>query len=391
MKKYLTYFIGLLLFFGSFLPFILFAQSNINEVTPVITTDPTPVIGSYKGNCNPTTDENCYQFLEALPTSEGDLTSVNTGADKKQGTGLGEFITFAFEIGVGVAGVLGVVMLTIYGFQYAANDKNIATFEILKEKITKVILGLLLLLGIFVILNTINPDLLIVEPNIDNATLNVISRVDDPEFVKEIESVDVTNVTVSISDYNDPALLIYLTHQQGLAGGSAILWAAKKGYSSVPIPNPFIKTIPSSKYGGADMINKNMRANAPLGDYKKVTGQNNLTPSGFVIYWSKKVKGFKAEVGSVPQNHADAIQQASVRTGIDSITLKTVCMIESYRCTKANAVNKYGYSGLFQLSADVFKQFGEGGSILDPYKNAYAGARYGIYNLKGLEKNKSKI
>jgi hypothetical protein len=80
---------------------------------------------------------------------------------------------FAFEIGVGVAGVLGVVMLTIYGFQYAANDKNIATFEILKEKITKVILGLLLLLGIFVILNTINPDLLIVEPSIEVQKLSI--------------------------------------------------------------------------------------------------------------------------------------------------------------------------------------------------------------------------
>jgi hypothetical protein len=135
-------------------------------VPPVITTDPTPVIGSYKGNCNPTTDENCYQFLEALPTSEGDLTSVNTGVIGQEGKGLGGFIMFAFEIGVGIAGVMGVVMLTIYGFQYAANDKNIATFEVLKDRITKVVLGLLLLLGIFVILNTINPDLLIVEPSI---------------------------------------------------------------------------------------------------------------------------------------------------------------------------------------------------------------------------------
>jgi hypothetical protein len=273
-------------------------------------------------------------------------------------------------------------MLTIYGFQYAANDKNIATFEVLKEKITKVILGLLLLLGIFVILNTINPDLLIVEPRIDEQTLNVINRVDDLEFVKNTESIDVSNIAVSIADYNDPAFLMYLTHQQGLAGGSAILWAAKRGYATVPKDNPFVRK--------AD-INKNMKANAPLKDYQKSTGRTNVTPEGFLLYWSKKVKGFKTKIGSIPQTNADAVQQASTRTGMDVITLKTVCMIESYGCTRADVVNKYGYSGLFQLSNSVFKEFGEGGSILDPYKNAYAGARFGASNLKGLQKNKPKI
>lgn len=195
MKKYLTYFIGFLLFFGSFLPFILFAQSNINEVTPVIAPTGTPVIGSYTGNCDPSKDENCYQFLEALPTSAGDLTSVNTSATGTEGKGLGGFITFAFEIGVGIAGILGVVMLTIYGFQYAANDKNIATFEVLKEKITKVILGLLLLLGIFVILNTINPDLLIVEPGIEKVTLDIPEGADISYVLEQAASSG--NTTIS--------------------------------------------------------------------------------------------------------------------------------------------------------------------------------------------------
>jgi hypothetical protein len=273
-------------------------------------------------------------------------------------------------------------MLTIYGFQYAANDKNIATFEVLKERITKVILGLLLLLGIFVILNTINPDLLIVEPSIDEQTLNVVDRASDPEFIKNIESVDISSVPISISDYNDTAFLMYLTHQQGVAGASAILWSAKNRYATVPKDNPFARK--------AD-INRNMRTNVDLKEYQKITGQSNVSPGGFLMYWGKKVKGFKAKVGSIPQNHADAIQQASTRTGMDVVTLKTVCMIESYGCTKANIVNKYGYSGLFQLSSNVFKEFGEGGSILDPYKNSYAGARYGVSNLKNLAKNKSKI
>jgi hypothetical protein len=82
-------------------------------------------------------------------------------------------------------------MLTIYGFQYASNDKNINTFAELKTKITNVIFGILLLLGIFIILRTINPDLLIVEPGIKEVTLNL------PEGADISNILDDTNTGVS--------------------------------------------------------------------------------------------------------------------------------------------------------------------------------------------------
>lgn len=255
MKKYLIYSIGFLLFFSSFLAATTFAQTN--EVTPVIAPTGTPVIGSYTGNCDPSKDENCYQFLEALPTSEGDLTSVNTGADKKKGTGLGEFIMFAFEIGVGIAGVLGVVMLTIYGFQYAANDKNIANFEVLKEKITKVMLGLLLLLGIFVILNTINPDLLILEPEINIAELKV-------ESIETISDTDYQTITgtrvLSPTEYDamakdvaktvgvDYCALKVILERESKGKPGAIGYDENVGSASIPSRVAFINS--KIKYSG---------------------------------------------------------------------------------------------------------------------------------------------
>ena len=140
----------------------------------VFAQSPTPVTPSLNSSlatpCTNPDGTECYKLLEALPGGDGtDIESIDLGQTGSEG-GIAGFINFAMEIGIGVAGVLGVVMLVIYGFQYAANDKNVGNFELLKGKITSVVLGLMLLLGITIILKTINPDLLIVEPDIAKVT-----------------------------------------------------------------------------------------------------------------------------------------------------------------------------------------------------------------------------
>jgi hypothetical protein len=140
---------------------VLLAQNSPSEFTP----DPTPTLTT---NC-PSDTPDCYQLLEPIKLSdELTINSIDTAVNAAEGGGIGGFMNFLFEVAIGIAGVLGVVMLVYYGFRYAANDKNINEFSQLREKVTNVVLGLLLLLGTFVILKTINPDLLIVEPDIDS-------------------------------------------------------------------------------------------------------------------------------------------------------------------------------------------------------------------------------
>jgi hypothetical protein len=331
--------------------------------------------------CTPST-ENCVTLLEELPLggSQGMLSGIliNTEGDE---SGLGGFINFIFQIGIGIAGVLGVVMLTIYGFQYAANDKNISTFSVLRERITSVVMGLLLLLGIFILLNTINPDLLLVEPELVGVELNIPDRSSDQRFIENLESVDISQITVSSTDINDPAFLMYLGHQQGEGGAPAIIWAANNGYTSVPSNNPFTN---------AD-INRNMRNNVSITEYQRITGQSEVTPVGFIRYWARKIKAYKSKTGSIPSEYASAIEEASVMTGVSSESLKVICMIESYGCTNASVVNKFGYSGLFQLSKDVFRVYGSGGSIFDPYNNALAAAKYGKHNINQIKKKLREV
>jgi len=152
---------------------LVLAQNNpVTAVDAVTTTSFTPC----------TDGDNCYQLLESLPWGEDQwITGLNVGSEPSEGSTLGDFINLLFQLGIGIAGVLAVVMLTIYGFQYASGDTtNIANLAALKVKITNVVIGLLLLLSTFVILNTINPDLTLVEPDVATLTLDLDALEGDP-------------------------------------------------------------------------------------------------------------------------------------------------------------------------------------------------------------------
>ena len=69
------------------------------------------------------------------------------------------FIQNSFYLLIGVAGVLAVIMIMLGGIQYMSTDA-IGGKEEGKEKITKALLGLLLAIGAWLILNTINPNIL---------------------------------------------------------------------------------------------------------------------------------------------------------------------------------------------------------------------------------------
>ena len=62
----------------------------------------------------------------------------------------------------------------------------------------------------------------------------------------------------------------------------------------------------------------------------------------------------------------------------------TMCMIESYMCTK-NVDNGQGYRGLFQFGESAWKDYGSGKyleNVFDPYQNALAAAKMFKANSK---------
>ncbi|MEK7134181.1 MAG: hypothetical protein AAB819_00420 [Patescibacteria group bacterium] len=67
------------------------------------------------------------------------------------------YYVLLYQIGVGIAGLLAVIMIAIGGVEYIASAANPNLKEAAKTRITMALIGLLLALGSYLILNTINP------------------------------------------------------------------------------------------------------------------------------------------------------------------------------------------------------------------------------------------
>lgn len=356
------------------------------------------LVGNPFGDNNPacldkngTRIEDCYAtysgLSDALGTTGDGITAKFASVNTKDG--LGGIINSIIAFGIGIGGVLAVAMIMYEGFLYMKEKKegNVEKVSSAKTRITNTVLGFLLLLSIYVILRTINPELLNLTPRIDASNLDVQDRADNPDFVKNIDSIDDSNITLPPGDYSDESFLAYLAHQQGAGGAAAILWSAKKGKSTVPTTTPFT----------TGDIQKNIGTNCPSGCSK--------TPAGFVDYWRKKVAAAKGQGSAgIPPEIDDALKKASDDKGVDLATMRAMCRIESYTgCTRMAALsnhNSYGYAGLFQLSnslyqktSGVWEQYRKGTDsiIFNAYDNAYAAAGLMKYNIGQMKKYWSKI
>src|ERR1035437_44233 len=103
-----------------------------------------------------------YTPLAPLPGTgvNGNDSSVN----------LQSYIPGIIKLIIGIAGALAVIMIVIGGVQYLSTDAIGGKSEG-KEKITNALIGLLLAIGAFVILNTINPGTLQLNLNLKPVAL----------------------------------------------------------------------------------------------------------------------------------------------------------------------------------------------------------------------------
>lgn len=72
---------------------------------------------------------------------------------------IGDYFNTIFNIAIGLCAVLAVIMIVVGGVQYMGDESIFGKTEA-KDRITKAIMGLLIALGSYALLNTINPQLL---------------------------------------------------------------------------------------------------------------------------------------------------------------------------------------------------------------------------------------
>ncbi len=106
-----------------------------------------------------------YTFLEPFPSTDGtSLTQVS-----RQDL-FARYAQTVFNLSLGVAGVLAVLMLIIAGVQYTLGAVSEQSKSDAKDRIRSAILGLLIVLAAYLILWTINPDLVRLELNVPSLT-----------------------------------------------------------------------------------------------------------------------------------------------------------------------------------------------------------------------------
>ncbi len=153
--------------------------------------------------------DNCYEFLAPIPgftSQSGDVETVVDGNGNVQRVAirnlkdfqLGEYIQSLFNIALGVLMVLSVIMIVVAGVEYMTTEA-IYSKGAAKKRIMSAVTGLILALGIFLILKTINPKLLEINfgQGIEEVSINIV---EDPAQVDG----DGTNLSVS----NAPATQI---------------------------------------------------------------------------------------------------------------------------------------------------------------------------------------
>ncbi|MEK7471201.1 MAG: pilin [Patescibacteria group bacterium] len=124
MKKYLSYILILIVLIGFMTPIYFSLAENYNLLAPLPKTDGTT--------------------MSSYPTQDGNLSV---------------YLNLMIKLFIGICAVLAVIMIVMGGIEYMTSELPGMKSEG-KERIRNAIFGLLLALGAWTLLNTINPNLL---------------------------------------------------------------------------------------------------------------------------------------------------------------------------------------------------------------------------------------
>lgn len=132
--------------------------------------------GLGSGDC----PEGQYCYLAPL----GSKTSIDTNSKS-----IADYLGYIFKFGIGLAGVLAVFMLILAGIQYMGSDSFFSKEES-KSSIANALIGLLIALASYLILNTLNPDLVNLKLNINKENI----AIEMPDFLSDQAYSELTNL-----------------------------------------------------------------------------------------------------------------------------------------------------------------------------------------------------
>ena len=141
-------------------------------------------------------------------------------------------VTYLYYWGLGIGGLLAFIRLIISGIQWGTSAGNVNSVKNARDAITSTIFGLVLLLGAWLLLNTINPQIV-------NPGEKITEALQEPKY--EAENIETELVSLNTYEVKIPprqnVSWNYFTGIGGIPGGGPI-----QGPTFPPIP-----PIPGSK------------------------------------------------------------------------------------------------------------------------------------------------
>lgn len=87
---------------------------------------------------------------------------------QKEVSSIPEYFSYIFVFGISIVGIVAILMVTLGAIQYIVSAGNVAKKDEAKTRINRALIGMGLLLISYILLNTINPDLVkLKNPSID--------------------------------------------------------------------------------------------------------------------------------------------------------------------------------------------------------------------------------
>jgi hypothetical protein len=111
----------------------------------------------------PEDNQNCYILLQPLGNGQNQLEAIGPAAD------FGGYLNTIFQIGVALAGIFGVLMIVMGGVTYMTTDSYSKKTDG-KQQIIRALLGVLLALTSWLILNTLDANLTSFNLGINNVS-----------------------------------------------------------------------------------------------------------------------------------------------------------------------------------------------------------------------------
>jgi hypothetical protein len=103
--------------------------------------------------------KQCFQFYYPLAPLPGQADKIDTSSSGDSDCPFGNYLNILIKLFIGICAVLAMIKIVLGGMQYMTSELSSGK-EDGKNSITSAVFGLILALGAFAILNTINPELL---------------------------------------------------------------------------------------------------------------------------------------------------------------------------------------------------------------------------------------